>query len=175
MDKETPQPGNKNAPRNRFTIQTGREPYTERSQYLKVMSRQLTPDIWETIVMRAIHDAAFGRSQDRARAREWFAKYILPYKLEIELQKKEPRADYDYLTQLYGILTRHAKNSEDLEEALATAFGALSPEERAFLRSALTMAESPETTKFWKDVRDYEDRHDMRDPATGKSAETGLG
>src|ERR1700733_8911011 len=82
---------------NRFAFKVGRAPYSDKSEYLRAMSEQLTPDVWAAIVARAIHDATVGRKQERAKAREWFAKYILPFKAEVALVKEKGTA-YDFLT-----------------------------------------------------------------------------
>ena len=139
--------------RNRFAMRTSRSPYEDRAAYLKAMSQQLTPDIWDMIVMRAVQDATLGNRQDRAKAREWFAKYILPYKMEIELHK-ETHGDYSFLSEIYYLFKKGARSDKDIVEALSISFGALSPEERATLRDALAGAESEEVRKVWDDAED---------------------
>ncbi len=51
---------------------------------MQAMSQQLTPELWSAIVARAIHDATFGKSADRTKAREWLGRYVLPQKMEAD-------------------------------------------------------------------------------------------
>jgi len=137
---------------NRFVIPTGRLPYSDKSEYLRAMSDYLTPDIWDAIVARAIHDATMGRSSDRTKAREWLSRHLLPVTTEIELRKVS-RTDYNFLSEMYDVFQAGAETTEDIEKALAITIGVLSPEERATLRACLLAADSEEIQKFWDNAR----------------------
>jgi hypothetical protein len=142
----------KEHPGNRFAVATGRLPYTDKSEYLQALGDQLTPDIWDAIIGRAIHDAALGSRIERVKAREWLAKYVLPIKAEIEL-RKVPRMDHDWFSQIYEVFRHGAKTPADVERAIAITLGDLTPEERATMRAALQVADSDEMRMFWDDLR----------------------
>jgi hypothetical protein len=55
-----------------------------KQEYMQAMSQQLTPERWSAIVARAIHDATFGKSADRTKAREWLGRYVLLQKMEAD-------------------------------------------------------------------------------------------
>lgn len=137
---------------NRFTIPTGRIPYADKTEYLRALGDQLTPDIWDAILTRAIHDATLGKLHERIKARDWLAKYILPIKAEIQLRVFD-RTDLNFLAQLFDIFHKGSKTTEDVEQALALTLAELTPEERAALRAALEVADSPEVKKFWDEAR----------------------
>lgn len=137
---------------NRFSPRPPRAGYSNKSEYLKALSTQISPDVWDLIVARAVQDATLGKPQQRAKAREWLARHVLPVKTDTELQA-EPRADYDLLVRVYRIFEQRAANDDDVVNALAATFGTLSPEERKTLRSAIQLADSEEIQSFWVDAR----------------------
>jgi hypothetical protein len=147
---------------NRFAFKVGRAPYADKAEYLRAISEQLTPDVWAAIVARAIHDATLGRKQERAKAREWFAKYILPIKTEIALST-DVRNPYDFLTEMYKIFETSARNPKDLEERLAYTLGLLKPEERATLRSVLIQADSDQVKQYWDEVQEMSEERQKGD------------
>ena len=101
---------------------------------------------------RAVHDAVAGKSHQRAKAREWLAKHVLPIKTLGEIST-EPRREYDLLVRIYRIFEKGATNPEEVESALAMTFGALLPEERATLRAVLQLADSDEIKQLWDETR----------------------
>lgn len=139
--------------RNRFRPRTPRAGYSNKSEYLKALSTQISPDVWDLIVARAVQDATIGKPQQRAKAREWLAKHILPFKTETDLHG-EARSDYDLLVRIYRIFEKGAKNDSEIVSALAATFGTLLPEERAILRSAILAANSEEIQGFWESAKD---------------------
>jgi hypothetical protein len=138
---------------NRFTFTPKQEHYSDKTEYLKALSLQLTPDAWSAIVARAIHDATFGKGSDRAKAREWFAKFLLPDRMGTELFKVSQPV-HDFLSEVYQLFHSYARNTKDIESGLATTLGALRPEERATLRKVLIEADSEEVRKFWDDPKE---------------------
>jgi|GEM_PF-3653566 len=138
---------------NRFTFTSRPERYSDKSDYLKALSLHLTPDAWSAIVARAVHDATFGKSTDRAKAREWFAKLILPDRSGTQLFP-ESQPVHGFLSEVYDLFHRYARNTKDIEDGLATTLGTLTAEERATLRKVLAEADSEEVQKFWNPKED---------------------
>lgn len=141
------------AERNRFEFTPKPERYSDKTDYLKALSLQLTPDVWGAIVARAVHDATFGKSTDRAKARDWFAKFMLPDRAGTQLFA-ESRPVHDFLSEIYDLFHKFARNTKDIEEGLATTLGSLTAEERAMLRKVLTQADSDEVRKFWDEPKE---------------------
>jgi hypothetical protein len=148
------QDGSSSGPQhNRFFPRTQKVGYSNKTEYLKALSAHITPEVWDLIVARAIQDATLGKPQQRAKARDWLAKHVLPLKTEGDLQR-EPRADYDLLVRVYRLFEKGIDNEADVVSALAATFGSLLPRERAILRSAILAADSEEIQGFWVDARE---------------------
>jgi hypothetical protein len=138
---------------NRFAFTPKPGLYSEKTEYLRALTMQLTPDTWAAIVARAIHDATFGKSGERAKAREWLAKLLLPERTGTALFPVD-QPIHNFLSTIYDIFHRYARNSQDIEEGLAKTIGGLTTEERATLRKVLADAESEEVRKIWADPVD---------------------
>ncbi len=73
------------APGNHFGVTGGRPAQLNKTEYLTALSDELTPEVWRKIVHVAVQDATEGTGRERASAREWFGKYVLPQKLELNV------------------------------------------------------------------------------------------
>src|SRR5579872_2391471 len=99
--ENTPKENSNAGENNRFTYTPKPERYSDKADYLKALSLQLTPDVWSAIVARAVHDATFGKSTDRAKARDWFAKFMLPDRSGTQLFV-ETDPVHDFLSEVYN-------------------------------------------------------------------------
>jgi hypothetical protein len=125
---------------------------TKQQDYFKSANGQVTPEAWDAIVARAVHDAVIGKLQQRAKAREWLAKHVLPIQA-IKGAEGESRKEYDLLVRIYRLFEKKGANAHEMENALAVTLGALLPEERAMLRAVLDVADSDEVKEVWDEMR----------------------